>query len=443
MLGKKGRRGGCNGLLQHQRAAGGAQPEGPDIFGSFAFEICGGIDAGEFSQHGLRRGSALAEDVARTDHGVLNVGPGLALEAQSILEVEGDDRVARELEHEVAQRADGDLPGDFLAFRFVASRLARVYFGTGRRDELVDQVVGLDTETLASADLDVGPGQVLVGNVVAQFDGAARSERYHFVAEMDIAVGLFGISHAAQGLDDVSLRVTLPRVNDVVDGLRATKVRMGLVSMLGRDPALVIWVSEERLVAKVLAQQAKLPQVIGDILAHVSYRAVGADNHFGVFVRLAVRNLRAGPARSGGPCHHPAALVLALGLKVEHACLFEVLEGRFPELEAQNLTLAGQEIVFDVEAQHGFEMATQDRGRDQLGCIGRVVIAFLNFMEIIAAEHLPHRAPVHWGLVFFLILLGDLRIEVPTFEINAATIVLDFMNPGLYLRSRPKSLQMN
>ncbi len=326
----------------------------------------------------------------------MNVGPGLALEAQSILEVEGDDRVARELEHEVAQRADGDLPGDFLAFRFVASRLARVYFGTGRRDELVDQVVGLDTETLASADLDVGPGQVLVGNVVAQFDGAARSERYHFVAEMDIAVGLFGISHAAQGLDDVSLRVTLPRVNDVVDGLRATKVRMGLVSMLGRDPALVIWVSEERLVAKVLAQQAKLPQVIGDILAHVSYSPIRPHNHFRVFVRLAVRNLRA------GPCHHPATLVLALGFVVEDACLFELLEGRFPELEAQNLTLAGQEIVFDVEAQHGFEMATQDRGRDQLGYLCCFIVSLFKLVQGCIAELLA------CGVLFFAALFVPL-----------------------------------
>jgi hypothetical protein len=80
-----------------------------------AFEIAsiGGIDN---SANSANTASGvvprLAEDVAGADHGVLNVGAGLALEAQRILEVEGDDGVARELEHEVAQRADGDLLGD-------------------------------------------------------------------------------------------------------------------------------------------------------------------------------------------------------------------------------------------------------------------------------------------------------------------------------------------
>ena len=43
-----------------------------------------------------------------------------------------------------------------LAFCFVAAGLARVDFGARGGDELVEQVVGLDAEALAAADLDVG-----------------------------------------------------------------------------------------------------------------------------------------------------------------------------------------------------------------------------------------------------------------------------------------------
>ncbi len=90
-----------------------------------------------------------------------------------------------------------------------------------------------------------------------------------------------------------------------------------------------------------------------------------------------------------GRRHHPAALVLALGLKVEHAGLLQLLEGRLPELEVQNLALAGQEIVLDVQPQHGFKMAAQHRGRDQLGHLGRLVAAMLNLVQRGVAQLLP------------------------------------------------------
>ena len=90
----------------------------------------------------------------------MDVGAGFAFKAERIFEVEGDDGVARELEHEIAQGADGDLLGDLLALGFVAAGLTRVDFGTGGGDELVDEVVGFDAEALAAADFDVGAGEV-------------------------------------------------------------------------------------------------------------------------------------------------------------------------------------------------------------------------------------------------------------------------------------------
>ena len=144
-----------------ERAAAGAEPERPDVFVVLAGEVAcaaGLDDCRRSSRQAPRfgRGVGLAEDVAGADDGVLNVGAGLALEAERIFEVEGDDGVARELEHEVAQSADGDLLGDLLALGLVAAGLARVDFGARGGDELVDQVVGLDAEALAAADFDVG-----------------------------------------------------------------------------------------------------------------------------------------------------------------------------------------------------------------------------------------------------------------------------------------------
>jgi hypothetical protein len=93
-----------------------------------------------------------------------------------------------------------------------------------------------------------------------------------------VAIGLGGVAHAAQGLDDVGLRVGLARVDDVVDGLRAAEMRVGLDAVFGRDPALVIGVREERLVAEVATEQAELPEVVGDVFADVGDGAVGADD---------------------------------------------------------------------------------------------------------------------------------------------------------------------
>jgi hypothetical protein len=110
------------------RNAWRAQPDGPDF-------VC------VLQGRGLRRRaraaksasaplpgwcSGFAEDVADADDGVLDVGAGFALEAERVFEVEGDDGAAGELEHEVAQRADGDLLGDLLAFGFGAVGLAGV-----------------------------------------------------------------------------------------------------------------------------------------------------------------------------------------------------------------------------------------------------------------------------------------------------------------------------
>ena len=55
------------------------------------------------------RSCELPQNVARAHRRVLHVRSGFAFEAERLLKIERDHRIARELQQEVAQRADGDL----------------------------------------------------------------------------------------------------------------------------------------------------------------------------------------------------------------------------------------------------------------------------------------------------------------------------------------------
>src|SRR5271165_7584141 len=92
-----------------------------------------------------------------------------------------------------------------------------------------------------------------------------------------------GVSKPTQGFDHVGLGIGLAAVNYVVDSLGAAEMRMRLFTNLGRDPAHVIVVGEEASIAEVPPQQTKLPQMIGDVLAHVGDSSIGTNNHFGIF----------------------------------------------------------------------------------------------------------------------------------------------------------------
>ncbi len=145
----------------------------------------------------------------------------------------------------------------------------------------------------------------------------------------------------------------------------------------------MIRIGEEGLVAEVVAEQAELPEVIGDVFADVGDGAVGADDDLGVFVWSSP--FSACTARAGAR-HDPAAFVLAFVFEVEHAGFLELLEGRFPEFEVQNFALARQEVVLDVEAKHGFKMAAQDGGGDEVGDFGGFVAAVLDHVQRVVAQ---------------------------------------------------------
>ena len=181
-----------------------------------------------------------------------------------------------------------------LAHSRVVRGLSRVDFGARGGDQLVDQVVGLDAKAFAPADFNVGFLFVLFRNVVAKLNGAARRERDHLVAEVRVVIGLFGISHAAERLDDIGLRVRLARVDDVVDRGRAAEARMVRLTRFSGDPAFVVGIREEAFIAEVLAEQSELPKMIGNVFADVGDGAVRADDDLGIFVgRLRLPRRRA------------------------------------------------------------------------------------------------------------------------------------------------------
>ncbi len=74
----------------------------------------------------------------------MHVRTGLAFESQGFLEIEGDDRGPRETQHEIAQRANGNLRGDLLAFVVRQLFMPAADFLQGAGDQHVKQIVRLN-----------------------------------------------------------------------------------------------------------------------------------------------------------------------------------------------------------------------------------------------------------------------------------------------------------
>src|SRR5690242_8996171 len=118
--------------------------------------------------------------------------------------------------------------------------------------------------------------------------------------------------------------------------------------------------------------------MVSNVFSDVGHGAVGAHDHLGVFVGavfiltvfilitfgfssiLAFSSLPFCGWRTGSPLHHPAAFVLALGLKVEHALLLQLLKRRLPEMQMKNFAFLGQEVILNAQPLHGFQMAADD-----------------------------------------------------------------------------------
>ena len=83
--------------------------------------------------------------------------------------------------------------------------------------------------------------------------------------------------------------------------------------------------------------------------------------------------------------HHPAARILARVFKANGLLFLEQLEGGAPEMEFQNLAFLRQQVVFDVQAQHRFQMRADDGGGDQFRHGRGFAVAFFDVFQRLGA----------------------------------------------------------
>src|SRR5579862_4770548 len=80
-------------------------------------------------------------------------------------------------------------------------------------------------------------------------------------------------------------------------------------------------------------------------------------------------------------------------------------------MEVENFALAREEVIFDVEAVHGFEVAAEDCNRDEFGDSGGFIASLLDGVQGFEANFFI-------GWVEF-IPLRDAGVKVPTVVIEA------------------------
>jgi hypothetical protein len=170
--------------------------------------------------------SAFAENVRSAHHRILRIGAGLAFETQRLFEIKRNHRGLGELEHEVAKRAHGDLGGNDKPLSFAQLWMASIDFLFRRRDQSVEQVIGLDAKAFASGNLNVGASFVFVRKLVAEFSGATRSERDHLVRKMRVMIGLLVVTESTKSFDHSELRFGLAGVDHIVDFGYIAEMRM-------------------------------------------------------------------------------------------------------------------------------------------------------------------------------------------------------------------------
>src|SRR6187455_2524705 len=117
---------------------------------------------------------------------------------------------------------------------------------------------------------------------------------------------LLFVSQSQQSLADDILKIGLPHIDYVVDGLAMTKGRMNrFTRSRGGHPDIVPVI--QMPVVKVLVQQAQLPELVGNILSHIGHSPVGSNDDLVVVISLGIDP------------HYPAAFVLALILKEDRS----------------------------------------------------------------------------------------------------------------------------
>ena len=140
---------------------------------------------------------------------------------------------------------------------------------------------------------------------------------------------------------------------------------------------MAVVVGRELAEVERAVEQAELPELVGDVLAGVRDRAVGADQDL---VRL-VHPLELGALVE---LHHPAVFVFAFRLLNDGAAGFEQLERAVPEMERDDVALFRQQVVRDAEAEHRGDVALHDGAGDRRGEFERVAFVLLDLVQRVA-----------------------------------------------------------
>ena len=125
---------------------------------------------------------------------------------------------------------------------------------------------------------------------------------------------------------------------------------------------------------EVLVEQSEFPELVGDVLADIGDCAVGSHDDLVVVVALGIDP------------HHPAAFVLAFGLKEDRVAGLELFERVVPELQMQDVAFARKQIVADADALHRGEMAVDDRHRDECRHFRGLVSVFFDLLQRFRAK---------------------------------------------------------
>ena len=142
-----------------------------------------------------------------------------------------------ELQHEVTQRADRDLPCDRARSSSGASGCRESTSSSAFAISRSIRSSALTPRPFAARDLDIGSPAVLLGELDAEFSAGRRSQRDHLIGEVHGCIRLLLEAECPQAGDDDILQVRLARIDDVVHARAAAESgRAVLVQADRRDP---------------------------------------------------------------------------------------------------------------------------------------------------------------------------------------------------------------
>src|SRR5882672_9431794 len=102
---------------------------------------------------------------------------------------------------------------------------------------------------------------------------------------MGVVFRRFAVTQAAQSFDHCVLCLGLAGINHVINFGYVAKVRMLLFTITRRNPAIfLIGIMKELAIAEVASQQSKLPHVVSNVFADITYGSIGANNNLLIFL---------------------------------------------------------------------------------------------------------------------------------------------------------------